>query len=181
METLVVNLFGAPGTGKTSTMAHLFSKLKWAGIEAEMVTEYAKDLVWEKRGETFKDELYIFAKQNHRLFRVNGQVQVIVTDRPLPLTILYSRQNDDTYSENLEAMVMETFDKYENYNIYLKRTKAYDPIGRNQTEQEADQLASEFLGILDEFDIPYIDMEATQSTAATIFMGIQLKLEEMSK
>ena len=51
-----------------------------------MVSEFAKDLVYENRMDTMKDELYIFAKQNHRLFRVKDKVDVIITDRPLLLT-----------------------------------------------------------------------------------------------
>lgn len=91
-NTLVVNLIAAPSSGKSTLMADIFAKLKWMNIDCELVTEFAKDLVWEERTETFKDELYIFAKQNHRLFRVNGKVDVIITDRPLILTILYNNK-----------------------------------------------------------------------------------------
>ena len=44
---LVVNLFGAPGAGKSTGAAYIFSQLKMAGINAELVTEFAKDKVWE--------------------------------------------------------------------------------------------------------------------------------------
>ena len=77
-NTLVVNLIGGPGAGKSTTMAGVFSKLKSLGVDAEMVSEFAKELVWENRKDTMKDETYIFAKQAHRIFRVNGQVDVIV-------------------------------------------------------------------------------------------------------
>ena len=33
---LVVNLFGAPGAGKSTGAAYIFSKLKMAGINAEL-------------------------------------------------------------------------------------------------------------------------------------------------
>jgi len=45
---LVVNLFGAPGAGKSTGAAYIFSQLKMAGINAELVTEFAKDKVWEE-------------------------------------------------------------------------------------------------------------------------------------
>ena len=67
-KTLVINLFGGPGCGKSTTMARLFADLKTMGYNVEMVSEFAKDLVYEMRQETMKDELYIFAKQHHRLF-----------------------------------------------------------------------------------------------------------------
>lgn len=59
---IVINLWGGPGCGKSTTMARIFSELKVKGYNVEMVSEFAKDLVYEKRDETMKDELYIFAK-----------------------------------------------------------------------------------------------------------------------
>ena len=140
-ETLIVNLFGSPGSGKTTTMAGLFNKLKTNGINAEMVTEFAKELVWEGRDGTMKDELYIFAKQNHRLFRVNGKVDVVVTDRPLPLTSCYNHLYGDD-SKELDTLCIFTFNKYNNLNIFLNRTKPYVPVGRVQTEEESDEIAN---------------------------------------
>ena len=102
-NALVINLFGGPGCGKSTTMARLFADLKARGYNVEMVSEFAKDLVYEQRQETMKDELYIFAKQHHRLFRVNDKVDVIITDRPLLLTNIYARLYlpDDEYRKDL--------------------------------------------------------------------------------
>ena len=71
---VVVNIFGGAGVGKSTVSAELFAKLKKKGLEVEYVTEFAKDLVWEKRDETFKDQAYIFGKQYHRIFRVIDKV-----------------------------------------------------------------------------------------------------------
>jgi adenylate kinase family enzyme len=45
---ILVNLYGAPGSGKSTGAAYIFSKLKMAGVDAELVTEFAKDKVWEE-------------------------------------------------------------------------------------------------------------------------------------
>ena len=42
---LVVNLFGVPGAGKSTGAAYIFSQLKMAGVNAELITEFAKDKV----------------------------------------------------------------------------------------------------------------------------------------
>ena len=134
-NTLIVNLFGGAGIGKSTLMARIFSELKIQGYDCEMVTEFAKDLVWEKRNETFKDELYIFAKQNHRLFRVNGKVDIIVTDRPLLLTNAYNQDDKE-----LCNLCLKTFNQYNNLNFLLKRQTVYQENGRNQSEEEAMQI-----------------------------------------
>ena len=35
METIVINLIGAPGTGKSTVASELFSKMKWSGYDVE--------------------------------------------------------------------------------------------------------------------------------------------------
>ena len=44
-HTIVVNLIGGPGSGKSTTAAGLFYNLKKLGINCEMALEYAKDKV----------------------------------------------------------------------------------------------------------------------------------------
>ena len=149
-NTLVINLFGGPGTGKSTLMAKIFAELKTQGHDCEIVTEFAKDLVWEKRNETFKDELYIFAKQNHRLFRVYGKVDIIVTDRPLLLTNAYN-QND----EELCNLCLKTFKQYNNKNFFIERQTIYQENGRNQSENEAIEIDNTIRKILDDNKINY--------------------------
>ena len=45
---VVVNMFGVPGAGKSTGAAFVFAKLKMMGINAELISEFAKDKVWEE-------------------------------------------------------------------------------------------------------------------------------------
>ena len=142
-NTLVINLFGGPGCGKSTTMARLFADLKARGYNVEMVSEFAKDLVYEQRQETMKDELYIFAKQHHRLFRVNDKVDVIITDRPLLLTNIYARLYlpDDDYRKDLIRLVRTTFNTFNNFNLFLNREGIeYKTEGRLQNLDQSKEI-----------------------------------------
>ena len=137
---IVVNLCGAPGAGKSTGAAYVFSKLKMAGVNAELVTEFAKDKTWEKNHKVFENQLYMLAKQYFRLTRCEDQVDVIVTDSPLLLSLAY---NTDTerLGENFEKLVVDLFNSYDNMNYFVNRVKPYNKAGRNQTEEESDKLS----------------------------------------
>lgn len=164
-RTLVVNFFGAPGSGKSTMTADLFAKLKWAGIDCEIVSEFAKDLVWENRSDTFEDQVYIFAKQNHRIFRLNNRVKVIITDSPLAQSIFY----DSSKSLEFKKLVLDIFNSYNNMNYYVNRKKAYNPNGRNQTEDESNKIAEDLRGLLDSNGIPYKQINGTPGAIIDIF------------
>ena len=158
MNTLVVNLFGGPGTCKSTGAAYIFSQLKLKGIDTELVTEFAKDKVWEKDVEVFKNQAYLFGKQSFRQTRCDGQVQVIVTDSPLPLSIIYNK--DSRLTENFNLTVLDMFNSFTNFNIFLKRVKEYNPNGRFQTEAESDELSLQIKNMLETREIPYVVTEA---------------------
>ena len=160
-KPLVLNFFGAPGTGKSTGAAYVFALLKMAGVNAELVTEYAKDKVWEETVEVFKNQAYIFGKQSFRLSRCRDKVDVIVTDSPLLLSIIYN--NEEYLTDNFNNCVLEVFNSYNNLNVLLKRVKKYNPAGRYQTEEESDKLALEIKATLDKYNVEYIEEDGCES------------------
>jgi len=149
-KTTVINLFGGPGTGKSTAAAYIFSRLKMHGIDCEYVTEFAKDKVWEDNKEAFKNQFYIGGKQSFKISRCCGKVDIIVTDSPILLSAAY--ENDNTY---FKSAIFREFNKYNNHNIYLNRDVPYDENGRNQTEEEAVKLDKGIKAILDMFRVVY--------------------------
>ena len=101
---VLINLYGAPGAGKSTGAAYVFSKLKMNGINAELVTEFAKDKVWEESKEVFKNQAYIFGKQYFRISRCEDKVDVIVTDSPLLLSIIYNNRAKSMLICRLESL-----------------------------------------------------------------------------
>lgn len=118
-QCLVVNLFGAPDAGKSTGAAYIFSKLKMAGVNAELVTEFAKDKVWENDMEVFKpdNQCYLFGKQFYRMSRCRDKVSVIVTDSPLPLSAYYNESS--VLGEAFNQTVMNCFNSFKTYRIWF--------------------------------------------------------------
>ena len=131
----VLNLWGGAGTGKSTAAAGLFYEMKKLKLNVELVTEYAKDVTWERRYELLDDQIYIFAKQQRRISRLaNHGIDWVITDCPLALGLVYAK--DDLYSDAFPKLVIEMFNTYDNYNFLLQRHFEYNPIGRNQKDVE---------------------------------------------
>ena len=119
LNTIVINLFGEPGAGKSTSAMDITARLKRKGINAEYVSEFAKDKVYENNGEVFKHQEYLFGKQSFKMGRVRDKVQVMVVDSPLILCIVYN--NDKTLGEDFNKTVRNVFDSYTNRNYLLTR------------------------------------------------------------
>lgn len=147
----LVNLYGAPGSGKSTGAAYIFSQLKMRGINAELVTEFAKDKVWEESKGVFNDQLYIFAKQHFRISRVGDKVDVIITDAPLLLSSYYGRLNHDKCSgKEFDELVKKISGEYDTMDVFIDRVKPYNPNGRLQTEKQSDNISAELEKFLNE-------------------------------
>lgn len=70
------------------------------------------------------------------------------------LSIFYN-QNPTLEKHFLDAVV-DVFETYPNYNYLITRTKPYNPAGRNQTEEEAAQIAQQIEKFLDDRGIIYL-------------------------
>lgn len=175
IRTLVVNLYGGPGTGKSTSAAAIFAALKMQGRNAELATEYAKDIVWEGRDYLLSDQLYIFAKQNRKLERLYGKVEVVVSDSPLLLSYHYSR------NEHILGLVREMLTKAEQLHVFLIRKKAYRPEGRYQTEDEARELDGEIATLLDDLGVDYVRVVADGAVAEAVVHLIDARQAELTQ
>lgn len=169
----VINLFAGPGAGKSTTAAGVFSGLKQLGVSCELVTEVVKDMVWDKAFEVIRDQHLLFAKQRHRIIRLKGQVDYVVTDSPIILGIIYS-DSSPAFTE----VMMEEFRAMKSMNYLLTRVKDFVPAGRMQTEREAQEIDDACLALLNVYGIPYTKVEG--GTIQTIQRIIADVLEDMT-
>lgn len=163
-KTVVINLLGGPGSGKSSMCASIFAALKWRDIETEMCLEYAKDRVWEGSAHVLENQLYVFGKQHHRMYRLKGKVDIIVTDSPLLLSIIYDSKNDTSFRQ----VVLNEFNSYENINLFVRRKKKYNPNGRLQTFEQAKEKDAEIKKLLKDNGIFFVEIDGSPSKITEI-------------
>lgn len=152
-NTKIINLFGPPCSGKSTTAAGLFYIMKSQSISCELVTEYAKDMVW--RGlplKAFEDQFYISAKQHHRLHRCFGKVDYIIMDSPLLLSLAYIPEK---YFKTFKPFILEVFNSYSNHNFVLERIKQYVGTGRNQTKEQSIAIGERIKNVLEENNVDF--------------------------
>ena len=136
-KTVIINLHGGPGVGKSTLYGELFSELKKLNYEVEQVPEFAKELVWEKSFDVLSDQLFVFGTQNHRIFRTVGKVDFIVTDSPIILSHVYGEKYVPNMSQSFKNLIIEEFTRYPRFDVYLERIHPYIQNGRNETEEQA--------------------------------------------
>ena len=103
------------------------------------------------------------------------KVDVIVTDSPLPLSIMYNK--DERLTENFNKTVVDVFNTYNNLNYLLLRVKPYNPIGRHQTEEESNALSSPIICLLEERQIPYVAVAGDISNYDKIVEDVMGKID----
>ncbi len=158
-DTLLINLFGGPGTGKSTMMARVFSELKFDNIDSEMAPEYAKDLVWEESDNLLRNQqLHVLGEQHRRINRLYGKVSVAITDCPLINFALFIPPSNAI----LNALINEEAKNFRHLNILLKRVKPYNPNGRYQTEIQARDMDLKLKIILTERGFVFHEFESSR-------------------
>jgi len=160
--TLIVNMFGGPGAGKSTQAAGLFYRLKMKGINCELITEKAKDLTWEKNFMALDHQLFVSASQVYRQERLEGQVDCLITDSPILLGIFYAKADNSSRNKHLANYLLAAFDEKDNFNVYIKRKNNYSFAGRNQTKEEAEEIDKAVIKFIDYHNIPLFTVDGSQ-------------------
>ena len=98
--TILINLFGQPSAGKSTTSAELFAKMKYLKLDVELCQEWVKKWAWEGRVPNKYDQYYISGKEIHQQSRLFGKVEYIISDSPVFLGSFYNyyfNKNDDFF------------------------------------------------------------------------------------
>lgn len=178
-RTLVCNLYGGPGIGKSTFSAGVFYKLKLLGYNVELVREFAKELTWTSNWEALKIQPYVTTEQYYRQASLIGKVDVIVTDSPFLLGLIYRGEG---CPPSFDPYIVELYKSFDNLNFVLGRNvevKKYNPKGRTQTLEESVEIDAKVKDLLKKHSIDYEELFVEgDSTTDEIVNRILIRLSE---
>jgi hypothetical protein len=150
--TIIINILGAPGIGKSTIAALLFYKMKSHEYNVEYVQEYAKKLIWTKRFDELNNQHQVTKKQYQVLKNMDGHIDFIITDGPLLHGVIYNKLNKDNICnvEKTQEYIYKCNDHFKNINILLTHVnnRTYVNAGRVHTESESYMIADMLKDIL---------------------------------
>jgi len=146
-QTLYINLFGGPGSGKTTTLHDLISAIKRHPNLQDTITrdvqEYATMLILKNQTNMLKNQTLVTGKQRDMLAEWNGLVDIVVTDSPIALGYFYT---NDIYHKFRVVQMDEQFRRNAPYcfNVFKERElNEFSKVGRVTDEEQSKSVDAE--------------------------------------
>ena len=177
--TKVVNFYGGPSAGKSTMAAQLFGWMKNKRMNVEYVPEFAKQLTWRQAG-CLDDQFYVFGNQHHELYTLKDQVDYIITDSPLLMSMHYadvglSKFDDEDFllREVFDELVLATYMQYDNINFFVERgDRKFVQAGRNQDEATSKEFDEDIYQILTENWVLFKTVRSLNDVLAELKMEV---------
>jgi hypothetical protein len=173
-----INLYGPPSVGKSMQSAFIFGKLKYLGHNAEMCSEYAKDLAWKKinikeGGPTLQLEIFINQLKKEDLLK--DKVDFMVTDSPLLLNAYYSQ------SELTKKIAIDR-NNDKQFHFWLTRSSAkFEKAGRVHNEEESIQIEKDMKDYLTSCGVSLVVVDCAIEDRADWIIDYVLKQKAESE
>ncbi len=156
---LLLNFTGQPGAGKSTIAAGVFHILKKRKWNAELITEYTKELIMQEDYWSLNDELIVFTEKYIRIKRMKN-VDLVVTDSPLINSMVYGKEQ---YSESGSKFFYDISLKFDSLYFVVEPKTEYIPFGRMPDENKAVEAGKEIISILDNIPHPVYKIEGNDS------------------
>lgn len=164
-----INLYGGPGIGKSTVASLIYAQLKAEGKSAEMITEYAKDLVYQgldlkKSNQNLQDQ--IITEQLRRELLCKDQVDFMVCDSPLLLNAFYNG------SDNSLVLAKQQLRKNDLHFFLTRTTEHFETQGRSHNEKQSIEIDLKMETFLKENGIQYVKIDGDSRTKADTILNI---------
>lgn len=140
---LIVNIFGAPGAGKSTYAARLYSELKMAGVETELVREVAKQYVYDGTL-GHKPQMQILDEAVEQIESLHSNVEVVVSDSPILLSVVYAKDGVGDITERAKRYHYSRPSL--NFFMNLGGEDDYNTRGRVHSYVEALKIENKIIG-----------------------------------
>lgn len=146
---IIINLFGGPGSGKTTLAYYLAYRFKQAGFRAELVGEAAREIIYDRNNpnesgtaaQLIDNQFLISGLQSERIMRLQRHgIEIAIADSPLRMGLLYVK--DSGMRDALRTAIRHFESEFPYFvNVLVQRTPGhYDKESRAQSEDEAMEL-----------------------------------------
>jgi molybdopterin-guanine dinucleotide biosynthesis protein len=153
----VINFFGAPGVGKSTVAAEIFSQLKKKGLNVALVTEFANFKITEKSFKAVQNQYYVTSKQLYNQEVFEDKYNIVITDSPILLSFIYS--NDSIVDKKFNEFILEKFKEKENINFLLNHDTVtlnnFSMNGRRHKKSKLEQIHNKIVETLKSNNIEY--------------------------
>lgn len=139
---LVINLFGAPGAGK-STLALLVAgllKSKHSDLTVECPDEIAKLAVYDESHKALRCQLYIAGRQFWQVARCEGHADIVVCDSPILLSPVYGTEYGQRVPPSFFDVCAYYHAAFPSLNYYVMRTHPFEKRARVHDESDERRL-----------------------------------------
>lgn len=135
-DALVVNIFGGPGTGKSTLAAHLFAQLKMQHVETACPEEHAKLAIWSGQPWLLDQQAILLGRTWETLNALMGRVEVVICDSPLLLCSTYAGEKEPSCFHDF---VVDLHQRTHRLNLFIERPldQSYSTNGRRESEDQA--------------------------------------------
>lgn len=179
----IINLFGGPGAGKTTLAAAIFHSLKVLHLNAEIISEFPKDMIVEQNAQSLENQFYITANQGYRIWCAAKIYDYVIVDSPILLGAIYNKNQN--IAAEFNAFLLKYHNEFDNINIFLKRAKnlVHRMSGRIHDIDEALKKDKEIRNFLDENNLKYytfsrMDPNLIQSILKEVLHIDDLEIED---
>lgn len=144
----LINIFGSPGSGKSTFALFLTGELKMRGLDAEYAPEYIKYLI--AKGNCNYDQLDILHNQYHQIAGFYNNSDIVVTDSPLLLSTIYGENYK--HQKELFSLAQAFNSEFNNHNILIEppkdKSKYKDSLRLQNYEQSLELFEKRFKNLL---------------------------------
>ena len=114
----------------------------------------------------------MLAHQHRKILRLVGKVDYVITDSPVLLSGIYRELYDGPmYSNLIDQLALECYNKYDNINFMLDRPNFFKQTGRAQDEEGSIDIDNAILQQFKDLKLPFFHLKDLTDNAVDVAFG----------